>query len=1487
MVAFNLSYDYGITLEQRVAYEVAARILGSFLTDTTTVDIHFVGATNLSDGTAVGGAVPIFHTVHYGTLTEYIAQDAASYIDDQMVLHLQDGNTVDLSAYGEVIDGNTEILLTKSQAEALGLGEAITFNDGAAAWDRDVVNTEGIDGYIVVNQDFAWNNDVLRLEEPPEGTLDSLSMAIHEMMHIMGFVSGIDGTIDIKQLLSDELRVEGASLFDLMRYTDESATLENPDGSVSSITEGEAAYLSADGGKTNIGNLSTGQNTDMGGDGYQASHWKRMQVAMGIMDPTLAYKERVSLTERDLQALDLLGWDVDYSLLDTHLDISALLLEAEQAVAESLGLNSSVLTEHRASGSLYTLGFSEWWQLFEKQIIELGYGEWWLVLEAGYDDWQLHQENPGQLLQLGYGEWWQQFEVTILSLGYGEWWQTFESDMLQLGYGEWWQLFELGYGEWWQQLETYFSTFEGTDSSETDGTTTYNDSVADYSAAEQSVVVSGGEADDILAGSNFRDLISGGAGDDIIDGKAGDDSLMGEVGNDILYGATGNDKIYGGDGDDFIAGEAGSDHLYGEAGADILSGGYDNDIIDGGDDNDLLKGDAGNDVLDGGAGDDEVSGGEGDDIAMGGQGQDIVSGGTGNDVLYGDLYASGSSLPDGNAVLSELEQISAQAGFTSSSNPSPIDFWVRLEAEDLNLRHFNKEEQAISSGGSLITTAGDGEAKTSFSGPTGIYDIIVGYYDEKDGKGELKVEIGSGRNKQKIEWLLDEDLHNETIGTNNFTTYTIRGVEIQAGEDIKIKGEADGEEFINVDYLDVISTTQNTAFADAEFYNGSFYLESETKQVAEAIALGGELIDADKESPEEYWLKNTLGKTTDIIKVDVSEQQFNLLQDDATRNASRGLRIEAESFSLSGGYKIENNKDSASGNAVIANTSNNGGWATTSFTGDSGVYDIFVSYLDEEKKQARATFSINGQLLDQWSFSATNDTAVYRSVGTQVSLTTGDSLEFQGWADSNEKASIDYVEIVASNSDSADGSSTLNSPQQILMEAENLIWQGKADIKDKDYASGQSFIETKENASTTAIFKGASGLYNISVGYADDGKGKGELSANLAGSSLGNWQLSASKDQVTSQILGTEVFINQGDQLNLSTGKEKLQIDYIDFTPTSFESDVILIEAEAMQLAEKAKVESANPQDASNGQYVMLEGSSASTLFMGETGYYDIEIGYYDIEKGAAELTVKLNEIELDRWRLDQTLDTGEKSVSSDNFVIRTVATGIELTEGSDALQILNSKDGGDKGYIDYIKLIKVEAPVDLTVEINANQGNGSDILRGGIGNDTLYGGEGNDILYGEDEFDNGLIKASESSDVIFGGDGNDTIYGNSGNDTIEGGLGNDVLKGGIGDDWLDGSDAIAHGTFEYDILGGGLGADTFVLGNATQSYYIGDNNNDYALIKDFDSETDIIQLHGIADNYQQQQDGNNLLLSNGQELIAIFENTVELKLDSNSIVFV
>jgi len=160
------------------------------------------------------------------------------------------------------------------------------------------------------------------------------------------------------------------------------------------------------------------------------------------------------------------------------------------------------------------------------------------------------------------------------------------------------------------------------------------------------------------------------------------------------------------------------------------------------------------------------------------------------------------------------------------------------------------------------------------------------------------------------------------------------------------------------------------------------------------------------------------------------------------------------------------------------------------------------------------------------------------------------------------------------------------------------------------------------------------------------------------------------------------------------------------------------------------------------------------------------------------------------------------------------------------------------------------------------------DIFTGSEIADQFDAGEGDDLIFGRGG--NDILLGGNGDDDLSGEEGNDALSGNNGNDALIGGQGNDSLIGGDGDDKLNGVVTPAAFSFapdskgQIDILTGGTGVDNFLLGAASyyktskiDSYVFYDDENnttigtkDYALITDFNSSQDAIQLAGTAANY-------------------------------------
>ena len=313
-LTINLNDIGGVTdTSAETGFQEAASFWESMFTDSVTVNLD-VGFRSLSPGVLEQTDSTLIQTQYADTLNAMQA-DATSASDIEATTSLEKG-TLDylgVKTFDVIINrtqdnpngvfvaepyldndfgyNNSTNYMTSANAKALGL---LAANDPLA------------DGEISFNSDFAF--DFNRGDGIAGGTIDFVGVAIHEIGHALGFVSGVDyldstsprlgegGSGDDDEYLSSTL--------DLFRYSE----LSSYGRVIDMSADTREKYFSIDRGVTNLGFFSTGVNF---GDGRQAGHWQD-NLGLGIMDPTLASGEFGFITARDILALDVIGWDINF-----------------------------------------------------------------------------------------------------------------------------------------------------------------------------------------------------------------------------------------------------------------------------------------------------------------------------------------------------------------------------------------------------------------------------------------------------------------------------------------------------------------------------------------------------------------------------------------------------------------------------------------------------------------------------------------------------------------------------------------------------------------------------------------------------------------------------------------------------------------------------------------------------------------------------------------------------------------------------------------------------------------------------------------------------------------------------------------------------------------------------------------------------------------------------------------------------------------------
>jgi hypothetical protein len=303
-------------------FEIAAAYWGAMLTNNATINLG-VGFAPLAKGIigSTGSTRTDYSVARWESRVN--ATKSNSTLDKNIVLPtLNSKGGASFITNGVDANGNDDTSKlafdkgTSVSSKTLYLNtsviKAIGGNTGLPATQRD--------GNVTFSSNFAF--DFNPTNGVTAGTFDFIGVAIHEIGHALGFVSGVDFLDVYGKPNGPGAGVLGYSLndtsiysaLDMFRFSSDPKNIAPGKGASLDLAVGGTKYFSINGGKTSLfnNNFATGSYN---GDGDQASHWKDASgdnacgPQLGIMDPTFCYGQQGEVTSLDLAAFDAMGWN--------------------------------------------------------------------------------------------------------------------------------------------------------------------------------------------------------------------------------------------------------------------------------------------------------------------------------------------------------------------------------------------------------------------------------------------------------------------------------------------------------------------------------------------------------------------------------------------------------------------------------------------------------------------------------------------------------------------------------------------------------------------------------------------------------------------------------------------------------------------------------------------------------------------------------------------------------------------------------------------------------------------------------------------------------------------------------------------------------------------------------------------------------------------------------------------------------------------------
>lgn len=505
-------------------------------------------------------------------------------------------------------------------------------------------------------------------------------------------------------------------------------------------------------------------------------------------------------------------------------------------------------------------------------------------------------------------------------------------------------------------------------------------------------------------------------------------------------------------------------------------------------------------------------------------------------------------------------------------------------------------------------------------------------------------------------------------GTQGTATGTFTGADGTYDLDITYFNENDGEATFEVLVNGVVAATWTGAggTSGAVSMVESITLDLETDDV---IALRGTVGD---------------GELARFDKVDISENDGT----PPAPGATIGLgTTEAESLELVT-YTTANSATSSGGQIIqIFDVDGTQGTASGGFSGPNGNYNIAVTYLDESDGVGAYEVLVNGVVAFSWTGDAGGG-----GLGTPteesgiVALQTDDVITIRGTVGNGEAVRIDKIDVTVVP-DAMIGAG--------LTEAEDLDLVDNFQVENRSTASSGQLIRLSNGPDGTTgtaagVFTGVAGSYTMDVTYFDESDGVSTFEVLVNNEVAFSWLGDGGTRGAGSPEMETGVLsLNTGDVISLRSTWDAGEIGRFDaFELTANEIDPNLAtfglgatEAETLDLVTYAVADVAT---ASGGQIVQIfaaDGTqgTASGIFTGMAGNYDVSVTYLDEIDGVGTYEVLVNDVVAFSW----TGDAGGGGVGTP-----TIETGTVALETGDTITIRGTVGDGEAVRLDKIDIL-------------------------------------------------------------------------------------------------------------------------------------------------------------------------------------------------------